>query len=260
MSGIVLTLPYPISANRYWESRAVKLKTGKWAAVTYVSDEAEEYRKVVKQIARDAGVQLIDGRVAVDIRLYPPRPLDWKKRMGKDPLAWDDDVRCMNLDNARKVLTDALNGVAYSDDKMIFADSGKRMEPDEGPARAVVRIVELALAEHPQESLFEDLPLPPPPARLPALPQHAKARPAAGEDDDPFGPAAPRPARARKPKPAPVSTVESVTADVKRAVGVARAMQDAFIKGGMPDSDAWKADERRMDDIARMFSDMPNDL
>ena len=39
--AISLTLPYPISANRYWASRVIRSKkTGKWLSMTYVTPEA----------------------------------------------------------------------------------------------------------------------------------------------------------------------------------------------------------------------------
>jgi crossover junction endodeoxyribonuclease RusA len=75
----------------------------------------------------------------VDIQLYPKRPQDWAKRAAKDPDNWDDTVQCIDLDNARKILYDALKGIAFTDDGRVFEDTGKRMEPD-GEARVVVTI------------------------------------------------------------------------------------------------------------------------
>lgn len=156
MSPIVLTLPYPISANRYWSTRVIKPKTGGPAmAMTYVSAEAKAYKEQVAWIVRQAGIrEPLLGRVAVDIQLYPQRPQDWARRFKANPLTWDDDVRCMDLDNARKVLYDALKGSAFTDDDRVFRDSGRRMEPD-GAARVVVTITPLAKAVHPQAELLK---------------------------------------------------------------------------------------------------------
>ena len=44
-----------------------------------------------------------------------------------------------DIDNARKVLYDALKGIAFEDDARIFRDSAERMEPD-GEARVVVTV------------------------------------------------------------------------------------------------------------------------
>lgn len=139
---IVLTLPYPISANDYWRSRVVKQKgTGRSIAIAYVTDEARAYKDDCGWRAKAAGVRSpIKGRVSVSIELYPQRPLDYVKRMREHGDAWDNDVRCIDLDNARKVLFDALKGIAFEDDRWIWHDPGMRMEPDQHGARVVVTI------------------------------------------------------------------------------------------------------------------------
>lgn len=149
---ITLVLPYPLSANRYWRSFVPR---GLSRAVVTISDEAKAYKEQVAWIVRQAGItEPILGRVRVDIQLYPQRPQDWQKRVKANPLNWDDDVRCIDLDNARKVLYDALKGTAFVDDDRIFEDTGKRMEPD-GTARVVVTITPLARPVHPQAELME---------------------------------------------------------------------------------------------------------
>lgn len=132
---ITLTLPYPISANRLWRTRVV----GK-VAMTYLSPEGVAYKREVALIAKAAGVTApIVGRVAIDYTLYPNRPLDYKRRMAKDPAGWDDTVMCLDLDNAQKVLLDALKGVVMEDDKFVREIHARRAEPD-GMARLVVTI------------------------------------------------------------------------------------------------------------------------
>jgi crossover junction endodeoxyribonuclease RusA len=76
----------------------------------------------------------------VRIRLYPARPQDWAKRAQRNPDTWDDDVRCIDLGNAEKVLSDALNGIAWIDDKQLRRIELERCEPDEHGARVVVEI------------------------------------------------------------------------------------------------------------------------
>lgn len=133
---ITLTLPYPISANRYW--RPVPI--GKHVTIVPTT-EAKQYRKTVAQLCQAHGVtRAIPGRVAVTLKLYPHRPLDWKTRQRKHGAAWDDTVQCIDLTNAEKVLLDALNGVAFEDDKRIWRYSAERMEPDEHGARVVLTI------------------------------------------------------------------------------------------------------------------------
>jgi crossover junction endodeoxyribonuclease RusA len=137
LNEIMLILPYPVSSNRYWRTFMPK---GFKVPVTTVSKEAKEYKAEVRVACRIAGITApISGRIQVDISLYPKRPQDYLKRMKKSPDSWDDDVQCIDLDNARKVLYDSLKGLAFDDDKWVFKDSAQRMEPD-GEARVVVKI------------------------------------------------------------------------------------------------------------------------
>lgn len=138
---ITITLPYPISANRYWGERIVPARGSKPGFVQrYITPEARAYRESVGWAARAAGIaKPLPGRVFVGIKLYPHRPLDFRTRMRKHGETWDDTVQCIDLDNARKVLLDALNGIAFEDDGRIWRDSGERMEPD-GEARVIVTI------------------------------------------------------------------------------------------------------------------------
>ena len=148
---IELTLPYPLSANRYW--RPVNI--GKHITIV-PTKEAKAYKAEVAWLARQAGVQQpLQGRIALHVQLYPQRPQDWARRAKREPLTWDDDVRCIDLGNTEKVLSDALNGVAWLDDKQHRRILLERMEPDEGGARMVVRIEQLALPAVPQASLLE---------------------------------------------------------------------------------------------------------
>jgi crossover junction endodeoxyribonuclease RusA len=148
---IELTLPYPISANRYWASRVIKAKaTGKWMSMTYVTPEAQAYKEQIAWIVSRAGIgKPFDGRVAVELDLYPQRPQDWAKRARANPLTWDDDVRCIDLGNAEKVLSDALQGIVFTDDRWIWDLHKRRREPD-GEGRVVLRITPLAVAVSPQ--------------------------------------------------------------------------------------------------------------
>lgn len=138
---IILTLPYPISANRYW--RPVHL--GKHISIV-PTKEAKAYKSEVGMLARKAGVrQPLSGRVELQVQLYPNRPQDWKTRQRKHGQAWDDTVMCMDLGNCEKVLSDALNGIAWHDDKQHRRILLERMEPDDQGARVVVTIKPLAL-------------------------------------------------------------------------------------------------------------------
>lgn len=147
---IRVTLPYPISANRYWKSFPLNGRT-----MTAPSAEAKAYKREVGWILRAAGViEPIPGRVKVHIDLYPKRPQDWQTRMRKLGANWDDGVQCLDVDNARKVLYDALKGIAIVDDKWIWSDSARRCVPD-GEARVVLTIMPLSANEGPAQREFD---------------------------------------------------------------------------------------------------------
>lgn len=147
---ITLTLPYPISANVYWRTALV---CGR--AQTFVSKEAKKYKTEIGWLVKAAGLRApITGRVSIAIQLFPHRPLDFKTRMRKHGDAWDDTVLCIDLDNANKVLLDALKGVAIDDDKWVRSITSERMEPD-GEARVVVTIRPYVRAGAVQSSLLE---------------------------------------------------------------------------------------------------------
>ena len=95
---ITLELPYPISANRYWASRVVTPKGGRPMALTYVTPEAKSFKERVGWLAKAAGIRTpLQGRVAIAYYLHPHRPLDWERRLRKDPLSWEDTVQCLSL-------------------------------------------------------------------------------------------------------------------------------------------------------------------
>ena len=120
----------------------------------YLSADAKAFKADVQAIAMRAGLRKpISGRIELLVQLYPQRPQDWAKRVKRDPFNWDDDVRCIDLGNCEKVLSDAFNGVAWVDDKQHRRIVLERMEPD-GEARVVVTITPLALPASPQANLL----------------------------------------------------------------------------------------------------------
>lgn len=118
MSPISMTLPYPVSANKYWRHI---VHNGQ--PKTLISREARAYREEVGWIARARCLKPIEGPVSLAFELYP---------------AAND--RCMDLDNAQKVVLDALKNVAFGDDSLVWEIHAKRMRPDATGARIVVHI------------------------------------------------------------------------------------------------------------------------
>lgn len=150
---IHITLPYPISANRYWAVRVIPRKL-KPLAITYVTEDEKAHKAAVGHLAKAAGIRVpATGRVVLHIKLFPHRPQDWAKRARKDPHTWYDTVECIDLGNCEKVLSDALNGIDWVDDKQIRLTLLERMEPDEKGARLEATIEYLAAAP----SLLEGL-------------------------------------------------------------------------------------------------------
>ena len=90
---VTLTLPYPISTNRYW--RFTKYKG------VHVSHEAKEYKSQVRNICWLAGMKPTDGAVDLKLKLVPR------------------GERHMDLDNCLKITLDALQGLAYWNDRQV---------------------------------------------------------------------------------------------------------------------------------------------
>jgi crossover junction endodeoxyribonuclease RusA len=153
---IVLTLPYPPSANAYWGTRIVKPHGKPAMAMVYVTHEARGYKA---DVARSAPPAASPSRCRAASR-WPSacsRIARWtgpgasaqpRRRPGTTPCA------AIDLDNANKVLLDALKGIAFEDDKWVRRLQSERMEPDEHGARVIVAIEQLAI-EQPQGDLLQ---------------------------------------------------------------------------------------------------------
>lgn len=86
---VVLCVPVPPSANRYWRN---------FNGITVVSQEARDYKDVVRLLCGQ--VSPFSGEVAVSLTVYRAR-------------------KAGDLDNYLKVLLDALKGILYHDDSAI---------------------------------------------------------------------------------------------------------------------------------------------
>lgn len=138
---MLLTLPYPVSANRYWHM----VRIGPRTAIA-LTKEARAYKAQCQALAKVVGMhEPLHGRLALHVKLFPARPQDWSKRAQKDPDHWADTVRCMDLGNCEKVLSDALNGIAWVDDKQLHRITLERCDPDEHGDRVQIRIERLVV-------------------------------------------------------------------------------------------------------------------
>ena len=106
-----LELPHPISTNRYWRIfRGMAVK----------SSEAREYKTEAHAMAAGQGIyQPLSGAIHVEMSYHPKRPQKYK----------GGPVRAYDLDNCLKVAIDALNGIAWHDDKQITHLAIRRGEP-----------------------------------------------------------------------------------------------------------------------------------
>lgn len=125
-----LILPYPPSANRYWRifgGRAVP------------SLEAAAYKRHIWALARSNGIgDPTIAPIALELILRPLRPLDGDRRERLQGPDWHLNLRCIDLDNALKVALDALQGIAYINDKQVRSIYIERGLPVNGGALEIL--------------------------------------------------------------------------------------------------------------------------
>jgi len=118
---IRLTLPYPPSMNRMWATHVPK---GWTRAVTYLTKEAKAYKHEVGWIAKQAGFRAPTTQpIRLALTLIPKNGV------------------VMDLSNCLKVAEDALQGVAYVNDRQVKHITLDYGEPD-GKGALVVEIDE----------------------------------------------------------------------------------------------------------------------
>jgi crossover junction endodeoxyribonuclease RusA len=109
-----LTLPFPISANRYW-------RVGKNRV--YRSEEATAYKDEVGWLCKAEGINPFKGNVCVSLDFYRP-------------------AKRGDTDNMIKVTLDSLIGYAYVDDKQIVELHAMRHDDKDDP-RVEVLVTEV---------------------------------------------------------------------------------------------------------------------
>lgn len=119
-----ITLPYPISTNRYWRHSARGV---------FISPEARAYRAEVRLICMQKHIVKLAGFVDVECWIVPK------------------SARCIDVDNSLKIALDALQGWAYYNDKQIVSVKSHKCKPDKDNPRFVVKIDRGLLAECPDE-------------------------------------------------------------------------------------------------------------
>lgn len=114
MLTIRLTLPFPVSANRYWRANRGRV---------HRSAEAVAYKEQVGWLCAAAGVEPLRGDVRVSFDFYRP-------------------ARRGDTDNFLKIAIDSLIGFAYIDDSQIVEIHAMRHEGKDDP-RVEVAITEV---------------------------------------------------------------------------------------------------------------------
>lgn len=97
----MMVFDYPPSANRYWRV---------WGGRVVRSAEARSYKIACQIIATREKIKPIAGDVAIAIILHP--------KLTKKGAASKTRI---DLDNALKVVIDALQGVAYANDSQVVS-------------------------------------------------------------------------------------------------------------------------------------------
>jgi len=102
---VLLTLPVPPSANRYWRMAKTHI---------VVSQEAQDYKQLVRLACAEIDPLAKGNDVAVSFTIYRAR-------------------KAGDLDNYTKILLDALKGVVYADDDQVVDIHAKRDDDKENP-------------------------------------------------------------------------------------------------------------------------------
>lgn len=101
--NVLLSLPIPPSANRYWRMSGHHI---------IVSEEAKAYKQMVRLFCGQ--VDRMPGDVAVSFTVYRAR-------------------KSGDLDNYTKVMLDALKGTLYEDDSAVVEIHAKRADDKDNP-------------------------------------------------------------------------------------------------------------------------------
>jgi len=107
-------------------------RLSKWG--TYTPKKTVEYENLVKlsYIEKNKGEPLLKNQLKINIKLYFQIPKSVSKKKRKAML--EGEIRYdkrPDIDNCIKSITDALNGIAYTDDKQIVEVNAYKYYSDE---------------------------------------------------------------------------------------------------------------------------------
>ena len=111
---------------------------------TYTPKETVNYEQWVRFCFKEAGGKFMDyPYIEVDVDAYFPIPKSFSKKKRQEAL--DDNIKPTtkpDLDNILKVVTDALCGVAFSDDRIITQVSMYKQYAEEPRVEVTLLYVE----------------------------------------------------------------------------------------------------------------------
>lgn len=100
---------------------------------TYTPEKTKNYETLVKELYFvEHGQTLLDGELSIDIKAYFRIPKSASKKRKRLMASGDmRPVKRPDWDNVGKIVTDALNGVAYDDDSQIVSASVEKYYSEE---------------------------------------------------------------------------------------------------------------------------------
>jgi Holliday junction resolvase RusA-like endonuclease len=88
--------------------------------ITYTPAKTENAEAKIALFAKSAGVELTEGAVSLDIRLFFQVPKSWSNKKRERALEGEiPHTTRPDVDNCIKTIKDALNGIAYQDDSQV---------------------------------------------------------------------------------------------------------------------------------------------
>jgi len=108
---------------------------------TFTPAKTVQFEERVALFAQAAGVELLEGPVELEVWAYWPCPIS--RRRKQNPRPEEPRTSAPDGDNVLKAVTDALNGIAYQDDRQVSdAHVHKRTAAQGCAAKTVVIIKE----------------------------------------------------------------------------------------------------------------------
>lgn len=100
---------------------------------TYTPEKTKNYETLVKELYFvEHGQTLIEGELSIDIKAYFRIPKSASKKRKRLMASGDmRPVKRPDWDNVGKIVTDALNGVAYDDDSQIVSATVEKYYSEE---------------------------------------------------------------------------------------------------------------------------------